>query len=90
MESLLVRPLIPLSWGIVEGYVVGVIHPWGMGIPCRFVSRSKPTTIEYTGASVSQPPITTYIFHYIEQFDSRGDNLSRQLMTLIHIDRQKR
>ena len=64
MESLLVRPLIPPSWGIVEGYVVGVIHPWGMGIPCRFVSRSKPTTIEYTGASVSQPPITTYIFQY--------------------------
>jgi len=64
MESLLVRPLIPPSWGIVEGYVVGMIHPWGMGIPCRFVSRSKPTTIEYTGASVSQPPITTYIFQY--------------------------
>jgi len=25
--------------------VVGVIHPWGIGIPCRFVSRSRPTTI---------------------------------------------
>jgi len=64
MESLLVRPLIPPSWGIVEGYVMGVIHPWGIEIPCRFVSKSKPTTIEYTGASVSQPPITTYIFQY--------------------------
>ena len=27
---------------------------------------------------------------FFEQFDSRGNNLSRQLMTLIHTDRQKR
>ena len=85
------RPLIPPSWGIVEGYVVGVIHPWGMGIPCRFVSRSKPTTIEYTGGlSQSATNYDLYFPVFFEQFDSRGDNLSRQLMTLIHIDRQKR
>jgi len=45
-ESLLVRPVTPApSIRGRGGVVVGVIHPWGIGIPCRFVSRSRPTTI---------------------------------------------
>jgi len=41
--------MVRASWCVLwppEGvFVVGVIHPWGIGIPCRFVSRSRPTTI---------------------------------------------
>lgn len=39
--------------------VVGVIHPWGIGIPCRFVSRSRPTTILKHGGLSQSVTITT-------------------------------
>jgi len=58
------------SWGIIQRgvfLVVGVIHPWGMGIPCRFVSRSKPTTIVTRDLSQSAT-ITTLFSGFFEQF----------------------
>jgi len=62
-ESLLVRPVTPAPWPSIRGgrgvCVVGVIHPWGIGIPCRFVSRSRPTTILKHGGLSQSVTITT-------------------------------
>ena len=53
------QPLITPSWR----YVMGVIHPWGIEIPSWFVSKSKPSTIEYTG-SLSQS-VTNFLSNLI-------------------------
>lgn len=63
-ESLLVRPVTPApSIRGRGGVVVGVIHPWGIGIPCRFVSRSRPTTILKHGGLSQSVTITTVVGH---------------------------